>query len=149
VEKTVFQDLNGIDPTLSFSEDLMRMEYWVAKQIGEDLVRTYPGRQWHVECDLHGSVLIIRAPSLSKRSGWCIHIKRDTVADLIPKARKAAGTILEMFACSRSRLEPDPLELEFRKRNVRDDVIAPDAEHKPNGVNPIIHERPGVIRVAT
>ena len=140
---TKIVDLNTPRAGASFAEEQMRMEFWLAKQIGEDLVRTYPGRQWHVDVDVRNETIVIMAPSLSKRCGWNLHINKDTVAQLLPRCRKAAGTILEMFGMSRSPRKSDPLETEFLKRNSRDDVVAPDAAVKPDGVNPVILDKNG------
>jgi len=53
-------------------------------------------------------------------------MKRDTVADLIPRCRRAAGEILERFGVSRGKII-DPSTLDSFDRDVRDDAIAKDA----------------------
>lgn len=119
-------DLNTPQEGESHEAQAMRLEFWLAKQIGQDLCRTYPGRQWHVDMDSRNGVLIIGCPSLSKRMGYRLHVKRDTVADLIPRARRAAGEILERYGVSRGRII-DPGSLETFERDVRDDAISKDA----------------------
>lgn len=113
----------------SHEEKAVRLEFWIAKQIGTDLVRTYPGRQWLVDVDSRNQVIVISCPSLSKRMGYRVHMKRDAVADLIPRCRRAAGEILERFGVSRGRII-DPYTLEAFPRDVRDDAIAPDATQR-------------------
>lgn len=122
-------DFNAPQADNSHEAQAMRLEYWIAKQIGTDLTRTYPGRQWMVDVDSRNQVIVISCPSLSKRMGYRVHMKRDTVADLIPRCRRAAGEILERFGVSRGRII-DPYTLEAFPRDVRDDAIAPDATQK-------------------
>jgi hypothetical protein len=114
-------DLNAPQEHESHEKQAMNLEFWIAKQIGMDLCRVYANRQWHVDVDSRNSVIVIACPSLSKRMGYRLHMKRDTVADLIPRCRRAAGEILERFGVSRSRLI-DPATLETFQRDVRDDV---------------------------
>lgn len=119
-------DYNTPQAQESFEKTAMNLEFWIAKQIGLDLCKTYPNRQWHVDVDSRNGVIVIACPSLSKRLGYRLHIKRDTVADLLPRARRAAGEILERFGVSRGKIL-DPMTLESFERDVRDDVISKDA----------------------
>jgi hypothetical protein len=119
-------DYNTPQTDNSHEAQAMRMEFYIAKQIGEDLCKTYQGRQWGVDVDSRNEVIIISCPSLSKRMGYRLHMKRDTIADLIPRCRRAGGEILERFGVARSRII-DPATLETFDRDVRDDAIAKDA----------------------
>lgn len=119
-------DYNAPQSGESHEEQAMRVEFYIAKQIGEDLCRTFQNRQWCVDVDTRNEVVIVSCPSLSKRLGYRLHLKRDTIADLIPRCRRAAGEILERFGASRSRII-DPGTLETFDRDVRDDCIAKDA----------------------
>lgn len=110
-------------------QEQMRIEFWMAKQIGEDLVKTYKNRQWHVDVDTRNQVIVISCPSLSKRMGYRIHMKRDNIAQLLPRCRRAAGEILERFGVNRSRII-DPYTFEAMPRDMRDDVISKDATEK-------------------
>lgn len=127
--KDPMTDFNAPQKEASYEEKAMRVEFWMAKQIGTDLVKVYPGRQWLVDVDSRNGVIVISCPSLSKRMGYRINMKRDTIAELLPRCRKAAGEILERFGVSRSRII-DPYTLESMPRDVRDDVVAPDATEK-------------------
>jgi hypothetical protein len=137
VEKTRFYvGEKGADPVTDYNQaqagesheaQAMKLEFWIAKQIGTDLCRTYPNRQWHVDVDSRNQVIVIACPSLSKRMGYRLHMRRDTVADLIPRCRRAAGEILERFGVSRGKIL-DPMTLEVFPRDVRDDAIAADAQ---------------------
>ena len=108
------------------AQDRMRLEFWIAKKLGEDLCATYPNRGWNVDVDIENEVIVVSCPSLSKRMGFRLHIKRDTVKELIPRVRRAAGEILERYGVSRGKII-DPATLETFERDVRDDAIAPDA----------------------
>ena len=118
-------DFNTPQPGESHEEKAVRLEFWVAKQIGTDLVKHYPNRQWHVDVDSRNQIIIISCPSLSKREGYRLNMKRDTVAELLPRCRRAAGAILERFNVTRGRII-DPYTLEAMPRDVRDDVICED-----------------------
>jgi hypothetical protein len=119
-------DLNAPRPVDSHEENAARVEFWIAKQIGTDLCRIYPNRQWHVDVDSKNQVIVLACPSLSKRLGYRLHMKRDTVSSLLPRCRRAAGEILERFGVSRGKII-DPASLETFQRDVRDDAISPDA----------------------
>lgn len=107
------------------AEDRMRLEFWISKQLGEDLCRVYPNRGWQIDTDIENETIIVSCPNLSKRMGYRLHIKKDTVKDLIPRVRRAAGEILERYGVSRGQIL-DPATLESFERDVRDDAIAPD-----------------------
>jgi hypothetical protein len=118
-------DFNTAQPGESHEEKAVRLEFWMAKQIGTDLVKHYPNRQWNVDVDSRNQTIVISCPSLSKREGYRLNMKRDTIAELLPRCRKAAGEILERFNVTRGRII-DPYTLEAMSRDVRDDVICRD-----------------------
>jgi len=122
------QDFNAPVIGDSYDADTMRVEFWIAKQIGTDLVKTYPNRQWHVDVDCRNQVIVISCPSLSKREGYRLHMKKDPIASLIPRCRHAAAEILERFNVSRGRII-DPMTMETFARDMRDDVISSDRAH--------------------
>lgn len=115
-------------PSLEASHEVqaMRVEFWIAKQIGENLCATYPNREWHVDVDTRNGIVVIACPSLSKRMGYRLHLKRDTVAELLPRCRRVAGEILERYGVSRGRIL-DPATFESFERDVRDDCVSKDA----------------------
>ena len=127
--KDSIQDFNAPRPELSHERKMALMDYHFAKKIGEDLVRTYPGRQWTVDVDVRNETVVISAPSLSKRMGYRLNLRRDTLAALLPRTRKAAGEILERFGQSRGP-SVDVYSVEDMPRDVRDDVISKDASEK-------------------
>jgi hypothetical protein len=127
----------GRDPIVDFnharSEDshevkAAQVEYWIAKQIGTELTRTYKNRQWHVDVDARNKVIILSAPSLSKVMGYHLHMRDgETMPQLIARCRRAAGEILERYNVTRAR-NTDPLIIEEgMRRDARDNVISADA----------------------
>jgi hypothetical protein len=122
-------DWNTIDFMESESARIAKMEMWIAKGIGTKLVQSYPNRQWGVQVDVKGGVVIITAPHLSKEKGYILHIKRDTLDALARRAVLAAGEILERFNIARDR-QFDPMIVEGLARDIKDDVISADAEIK-------------------
>ena len=127
--KDSVQDFNAPKEELSHERKMALMEYHFAKKIGEDLVKTYPNRQWTVDVDIRNETIVISSPSLSKRMGYRLNIRRDTLAQLLPRTSKAAGEILERFGVTRGR-KIDVYGLEDMPRDLRDDVIAKDASEK-------------------
>jgi hypothetical protein len=123
-----FHDFNAVAPEDSHEAKVARVEFWLAKKIGEDLVRTYPNRQWQVNVDTRNETIVISAPGLSKRMGYRLHMKKETIAQILPRCRKAAGEILERYGVTRGRII-DPYDIEQMPRDLRDDVISPDAKH--------------------
>lgn len=121
----VIADANAPQTGEEFNQDRMRLEFWMAKQIGTDLMKHYPGRQWHIDCDTVNGVVIISCHSVSKRKGYYINLGKHTIAELIVRARKAAGEILERYNVSRSRIL-DPQTLEGLERDINDEVISSD-----------------------
>lgn len=132
--KNQILDHNGMRKGESHEESAVRVEFWMAKQIGTDLVKHYPNRQWHVDVDSRNQIVIISCPSLSKREGYRLNMRRDTVAELLPRCRRAAAEILERFNVTRGRIV-DPMMFEHLKRDVRDDVVNSDRKDTVDGWN--------------
>ena len=121
-----FKDFNEIQIG-GLEQEAMRVEFWIAKQIGVDLMTKFPNREWNVDVDAKNQVVVISCPSLSKRMGYRLHMKRDSVAALIPRCRRAAGEILERYGASRNRIiSPDTFET--FDRDVQDDCISHDSQ---------------------
>jgi hypothetical protein len=125
----------GRDPMFDFNtpiiggidQDKMRIEYWTAKQIGTALMRKFPNRQWLVDVDCRNETVVITCPSVSKRKGYRLHMRRDVLATLIKRSEHAAAEILERYGVSRSRLI-DPATFENFDRDVYDDCLAKDSQ---------------------
>lgn len=115
-------DFNQIRVTDSHEAQFAKMEYWIASQIGADLVKHYPGRQWGVDVDGRNGVVIIMCPSVSLTKGYYIHCRKTDTVPLIQRARLAAGEILERYGVSRARIV-DPGAIEALPRTLKDEVI--------------------------
>lgn len=99
-----------------------KLDMWIAKNVGEHLVKTYPRRRWEIEVDSRGRFLIIKAPSLSMTHGYHLDMKLDTITEVCRRSVIAAGEILERYGLSRAKLV-DPDNMEDFDRDLRDNVI--------------------------
>lgn len=123
--REIAKDYNEIHIHEDENERLAKLEMFIAKRIGEELVKHYPDRQWGVHVDLRG-IICIMCPSVSLERGYHLHINGDMIHQLQIRAVKAAGEILERHNVSRNRVV-DPMTIEELPRDMRDNVIAPDA----------------------
>ena len=126
--------------TVYFHEDddirVNKLEMWIAKQLGETLVKVYPNRQWNVNVDVMGGMVILMCPSLSQLKGYHIHMKSDTIDALKRKVISAAGEILERYGMKRTqKFDPDDLETVDRI-GPYEEAITADSD----GVDPIIRK---------
>lgn len=111
-----------------------KLEMWTAKQIGEELVKHYPQRQWTVIVDIPGRLIIIACPSLSQMKGYHLHMNDDNIGALKRRSVIAAGEVLERYGISRGRhFDPKALE-ELDRIGPRDEALGPDSD----GVDPLI-----------
>ncbi len=109
---------------------LAQLELKLAGRIGAKLVAKYNNRQWKVNIDLAGGILVISCDSISNHMGYHIHTRGRTVHQLEARAVMAAGEILERHALSRNKLfNPDGFEGLIRDRY--DNVITPDSAAEP------------------
>jgi hypothetical protein len=124
--REITDDCNVIYAHEGYDKGRAKLEMYIAKKIGEHMVKHFPNRQWGVEVDVENGVLVLLCPSLSKTKGYHIHLGSYTIHDLQARCVKAAGEILERHNVSRSKLF-DPDTLEALVRDVKDNVIAVDA----------------------
>lgn len=109
---------------------IAQLEMKVAGRIGALLVRKYNNRQWKVQINLAGGILIIACDSVSNTKGYHIHTRGRTIHELEKRAVAAAGEILERHALSRDKLF-NPDKLEGLIRDQFDNVITPDSKAEP------------------
>lgn len=107
-----------------------KVEYWIAKQVGSYLAQVYPNRQWGVGVDVTGGMIHIMCPSLSQTKAYYISMVGRNIHQLSERAKEAAGEILERYNVSRNRVF-NPEHLETLDRDMRDEVISPDAAPEP------------------
>jgi len=119
-------DYNTIDMMEAEDAKVAKVEMWIAKAIGTTLVNNYPNRQWGVQVDTQGQLIVITCPSLSKKKGYFIHMHDKNLKDLQKRAIEAAGEILERYGISRAR-KFDADILETLDRGHDDEVFSADA----------------------
>jgi len=122
----VYGDYNSIDMMEAESSKIAKIEMWMAKAVGTKLVRTYPGREWGVQVNLLGGIMVITCPSLSNEKGYHLHTLGKNIYDLEAAAIRAGGEILERYNISRNnRFDSDILET--LDRDYKDEVLSADA----------------------
>ncbi len=110
--REITADYNEINIYANDDVNQAKLEMWIAKQIGDVLVKNYPNRQWGVDVDIPGQMVVVMCPSLCMDKGYHISMMGDrTVHDLQMRAILAGGEILERYGISRGRIfNPDTIE---------------------------------------
>lgn len=127
---------NGINWDTAENHARARLEFALAEQIGPVLTEKYPRRRWAVGVDAEGGMMVIVCPSVSNTKGYHIALADPvsgaarTLLELIERAVRGAGEILERHGVSRDR-HVNLDNILALPRNVKDDVIAPDAAPEP------------------
>lgn len=124
--REITKDYNTIYLHEGTDERRAKLEMFIAKRVGEKVAATYPNRQWMIDVDLPNQMICVQCPSVSMTKGYHLHFNRRTLHDLQLAAVKAAGEILERHNVSRARVFDQDI-LETLPRDLRDNVIAPDA----------------------
>lgn len=101
--REITKDYNEIHLFEDDEKKTAKLEMWIAKRLGGRLVDAYPNRQWGVEVDIPGQMVIVTCPSLSLEKGYHIAMFERTIMDLEQRAIMGAGEILERFGISRNR----------------------------------------------
>jgi len=122
----VYGDYNTIDMMEAESSKIAKIEMWMAKAVGTKLARTYPGREWGVQVNVMGGIMVITCPSLSNEKGYHLHTMGKNIYDLEAAAVRAGGEILERYGISR-RAQFDSDILETLDRDFKDEVLSADA----------------------
>lgn len=123
-------DYNTVDMMEAEDAKQAKVEMWIAKAVGTELVNHYPNRQWGVQVDSSGGMVVITCPSLSKKHGYFVHMDNLPLAGLVAKCIPAAGEILERYGVSRAR-KFDGEQLDHMDRDFDDEVISSDAKPEP------------------
>ncbi len=108
--REITSDYNEINLLELESVKQAKLEMWIAKNVGDTLVKHYPNREWGVRVDLTGGMVIITCDSIDLERGYHISMVARTIGDLQERAKMAAGEILERHGVSRDR-KFDPEEL--------------------------------------
>jgi hypothetical protein len=113
------EDFNTIRPEDSFDMAHAKLESWIAKNLGTELCKLYPYREWAVRVDLKGGMAVIQCLDVSKISGY--HLKLDaTMNTLIGRMKAIGGEILERGRMTRGRTSEENVESE--ERTFKDEV---------------------------
>jgi hypothetical protein len=105
-----------------------KLEYWIAKRVGEALIGAYNNRQWECIVDLDARVLVVKCPSLSLTKGYYLNLGRP-IHELCAAAVRAGGEIMERYGITRGRITDSKMFDALPQR--RDEVIAKDAAPEP------------------
>lgn len=123
----VYGDYNYIDEMEAESSKIAKLEMWIAKGIGTELVNRYPKREWGVQVNVIDGYIVITCPALSTEKGYYLHMKGEALHELAQRAVHAAGEILERYGLSRER-KFDPDIVETLNRDFKDQVVSSDAK---------------------
>jgi len=127
---TITEDHNEIYLTDSQDQKKAKLEQWIAKKIGEVLVKNFPNRQWKVIVDLPGQMLIVACDSISNEKGYHIKMAHRNIEELQRRSIFAASEILERHNITRNR-KFDADIIETLPRDTKDNVIASDSAPEP------------------
>lgn len=128
--EAITADFNQIEITDSLEQRKAKLEGWMAKKIGEKLVKAYNNRQWKVMVDLEGQMVVVACDSISNHKGYHISMVGRTIHDLELEAVRAAGEILERHNLARSKRFDEDI-FETLVRDSFDNVVTPDSTAEP------------------
>lgn len=134
--REIVKDYNQIWFHEGVEQRIAKLEMWLAKQIGVMLMETYPNRQWGVDVDITGAMIVITAPGLSLNHGYHVHIREGEKAPaLVQRCKMGGGEIMERYGLSTGR-NFDPQDIENLARSPDgSEALHPDAI----GEDPLIH----------
>lgn len=122
----IVEDYNQVNLLETDDAKQAKLEMWIAKNIGTELMAKYPNREWGVGTNMPGRMIYIMCPSLSNTNAYYISMEGRSLLDLKAEAVRAAGEILERFGITRGR-KCDAEQFDYLARDLRGDVISPDA----------------------
>ena len=124
--REIEKDYNEINILESSSDKIAKVEMWIAKNIGDYIIKTYPNREWGVRVNIEGRMVIITCDSLSTEKGYHIHMLGRTIHQLQVKAVNCAGEILERHGVTRNRRIDEDI-FETLERDHGDNVVTEDS----------------------
>lgn len=128
--REITADYNEINLLETDDAKLAKLEMWIAKGVGDTLVKHYPNREWGVKVNIEGQMIIIVCDSVSNEKGYHISMVGRTLHDLQEKAKYAAGEILERHGITRNRIVDEDI-FETLERDKGDNVITTDSGAEP------------------
>ena len=123
----IYGDYSEIDVCEGIDSKVAKLEMWIAKSLGERLVKTYPNRQWGVTVNTDCGLVVITCPSLSVEKGYHLHMRKYNLRRLGEAVIKAAGEILERHDISRGRYFNED-NLEGLNEDFKGNVVGPDSD---------------------
>lgn len=131
--RNITADYNEINLLEMDNMKQAKLEMWIAKQIGDKVIQHYPNREWGVQVDISGAMVILTCTSVSTSKGYHMHMKGDNIHGLQERAIMACGQILERYSVSRNRIF-NPDHVDSLERDIKDEVISTDAAPDPINV---------------
>lgn len=117
-------DYNELHLFDGVDRNLARVELWIAKKLGEELLRHYPGRNWTVTVSAEGGYVTVQCDEVSHQKGYYLSLDR-SLDELTSMMMRVGGEILERGGLPRRRIVT-PDEIEEVPRDFRDEVIGLD-----------------------
>jgi hypothetical protein len=117
--KEFAEDYNHIRLEDSESVNEAKLESWIAKELGTELAKHYPAREWGVRVDVRGGMAVIQCLDVSKIMGYHLFLN-DTLEVLRQKMKRIGGEILERGRMTRGRTTEEKVEAE--ERTFKDEV---------------------------
>lgn len=124
--REISADYNEINLLETPEAQQAKMEMWIAKNIGDALIKVYPNREWGVYVNIDGRMVIVTCDSLSSEKGYHIHMEGRTIHQLQAKSINAAGEILERHGITRNKHIDEDI-FETLNRDSGDNVITEDS----------------------
>ncbi len=125
--REIMEDYNEINFLETDDVKIAKLEMWIAKNIGDVLVKTYSRREWGVRVDIPNQQVIVTCDSVSILKGYHISMVGRNIHDLAKEAKKAAGEILERHGVPRTHGINDDA-IDSLPRDYRDEVITEDSD---------------------
>ena len=120
-------DYNEINLLETPDAQQAKVEMWIAKNLGDVLIKAYPNREWGIYVNIEGRMVIITCDSLSSEKGYHIHMEGRTIHQLQAKSINAAGEILERHGITRGKKVDEDI-FETLNRDGNDSVVTEDSE---------------------
>lgn len=81
----------------------------LAELIGHELVHTYPGHGWQVECDIRNGIAKVFNCHMSGLHGYLMHLKDLSLDTFRDDIMRVGGTLLESFGIGRGHFDQDEI----------------------------------------
>ena len=107
---------------LEVATDPVEAEYRIkdrilAKKIGLEFIKHYPGHGWEVHSDIQNGIVNIFNRHMSALHGYRIKTQNIRLSTLSRDVKRIGGEILERFGLSRERFDAEHiLDIQFRTR---------------------------------